>query len=182
MFVLANVMIPSVVGHIFVMLVLLIPIVLIEAIVLCRRHLVKYAEALSLSLRANLSSTFAGIPLGYVFAFVGVIPAGLFAMLLPERIESAVGVILGNVLAYGAIRPSELDEVGFYLGTLIVMIPYFLVTLWIERRVIAKRRKDLDAQALATTVRIMNDITYGLIALPVVVGAIRAVMRLMSKA
>ena len=101
-------------------------------------------------------------------------------MLLPERIGSAIGVVLFNVIGRGGTRPNELDEVGFFLGTLLVMVPYFLVTLRIERKVIAKRKPELDTPELTKTVRIMNDITYGLLAIPVVVGAVRAVMKLGS--
>ena len=51
---LANVAIPTVAGHIIVMVILLIPIALIEAIVLSRRHILGYAESVRLSLRANI--------------------------------------------------------------------------------------------------------------------------------
>ena len=180
MIVLANVMIPTVAEHVVIMLVLLIPVALIEGVVLARRHVLKYGESFRLALRANLVSTFVGLPLGYVFALAGFIPAGLFVSLLPERIESVIGVILSGALYHGGTAPSELDEVGFFLGTLLVMIPYFLVTIRVERKVLMKRKPDLDIPALKTTVRIMNDITYGLLALPIAMGAVRAVMRLIS--
>ena len=180
MIILANVMIPTVAEHVVIMLVLLIPVALIEAVVLARRHLLKYAESLNLSFRANLRSTLVGLPLGYAFALLGVIPAGLFVTLLPERIGSAIGIILFNVIGRGGTRPNELDEVGFFMGTLLVLIPYFLVTLRIERKVIAKRKPELDTPTLTTTVRIMNDITYGILAVPIVIGAVRAIMKLTS--
>lgn len=178
MIILANVMIPTVAEHVIIMLILLVPVALIEGLVLARRHLLKYLEAFRLSLRANFRSTLVGLPLGYIFAILGLIPAGLFSMLLPKKVESAIGIILGSALAHGGTRPTELDEVGFFLGILIVMIPYFLVTLYIERKVIVRLKSELDTPELTKTVRIMNDITYGLLAIPVVVGAVRAVMKL----
>lgn len=180
MIVLANVMIPTVAEHVVIMLILLIPVALIEAVVLARRHFLKYAESFRLSLRANLRSTFVGIPLGYVFALAGVIPAGLFAGLLPEKTKSVIGAILFNAVGRGGTRPNELDDVGFFLGTLLVMIPYFLVTLRVERKMIVKNRPELDTPSLTATVRIMNEITYGLLALPLVIGAVGAVMKLVS--
>ncbi len=180
MLILANVMIPTVAEHVVIMLILLVPIALIEAIVLARRHLLKHLESFRLSLRANLRSTLVGLPLGYIFAFLGVIPAGLFSMLLPKKVESAIGIILSSAMFHGGMIPTELDEVGFFLGTLIVMIPYFLVTLHIERKVIVKLKPELDTPALTKTVRIMNDITYALLAFPIIVGAVRAVMKIAS--
>lgn len=180
MIILANVAIPTIAEHVVIMLILLVPVTLIEAVVLMRRHLLRYRESFKLSLRANLRSTLVGLPLGYVFALLGVIPAGLFTMLLPKNIESAIGVILGNVIMHGGTIPNKLDEVGFYLGTLLVMIPYFLVTLRVERKVIVKNKAELDTPVLTKTVLIMNGITYGLLALPVVIGAIYAVMKFMS--
>ena len=74
-----------------------------------------------------------------------------------------VGVILFNAIGHGGTVPSRLDGVGFYLGTLLALVPYFLITLRIERKQIAKMRSDLDGPRLTATVRIMNDITYGLL-------------------
>ena len=121
-----------------------------------------------------------GLPLGYVLAFLGVIPAGLFATLLPHKIGSLTGLILVNTLGHGGTIPSAADEAGYFLGTLLVMIPYFLVTLRVERKYIAKLRVDLDNPRLTTTVRIMNAITYWLLAIPIVAGAINAVMKVVS--
>ena len=176
MIILANVAIPTVAEHLIIMLILLVPVTLIEGLVLTRRHLLKYLESFRLSLRANLRSTLVGLPLGYVFAILGLIPAGLFSMLLPKKVESTIATILGSAIVHGGKIPTELDEVGFFLGTLIVMIPYFLVTLHIERKVIVRLKPDLDTPELTKTVRIMNGITYGFLAIPVVVGAVMAVM------
>jgi hypothetical protein len=65
-------------------------------------------------------------------------------------------------------------------GTLLVMLPYFLVTLRVERKYLIKRKPELDTPALTTTVRIMNDITYGILAIPIVMGAVHATMKFMS--
>lgn len=171
-------MIPTIAEHVIIMLILLVPIAMIEAVVLGRRHFLKYDESLKLSLRANLRSTLVGLPLGYVFAFIGVIPAGLFATLLPEKIGSAIGIILLNVVAHGGTIPDEFDEIGFFIGTILVMIPYFIMTLRVERKVIIKLKPELDTPKLTTTVRIMNDITYGLLAIPVLTGTVIAIIKL----
>jgi len=176
----ANVMIPTVAEHIVLMLILVIPVVLVEAAVLSGRHPVEYAESFSLVLRANLRSTLVGLPLGYLFALAGIIPAGLFAALLPERIGSVIGAILFQTLWHGGTIPNELDEVGFFLGTLLSMIPYFLVTLRVEWKYLIKRKAELNTPGFSVTVKIMNGITYGLLSLPFVIGATRAVIRLSS--
>ncbi len=100
MIILANVVIPTVAEHVPIMLVLLLPVVIIESIVLAKRHLLPYSESFRLTLRANLRSTFVGIPLGYVFAWIGIIPAGLFAALLPERLD-IIEVVLMNAVGHG---------------------------------------------------------------------------------
>lgn len=180
MSILANVVIPTVAGHIVVMVVMLLPIALIEAGVLSRRHSLRYGESLRLSLWANVKSTFVGLPLGYVFAWLGLIPAGFFAGVLPETIRSSIRAILFNALLAGGIQPTEtqLDQITPLLGTLLVMIPYFLVTLYVERRAIVKHRSELDTPRLRTSVRIMNDITYGLLVLLVVAAIVHEWMEL----
>ncbi len=124
------------------------------------------------------SSDLVGLPLGYLFAWLGIIPAGLFAAMLPESVSSPISQILFNVVGHGGMVPSKYDAIAYYLGTLLVMIPYFVVTLRVERRVIIKRKPGIDAAALSVTVRLMNSITYALLALPVIVGAFRAWLRL----
>jgi len=118
--------------------------------------------------------------LGYLFACLGVIPAGLFATLLPKHIKSPISTILFNVLGHGGMRPTEFDEIAFFLGTLLVMIPYLLVTLRVERKVLIKRKAELNTPTLPVTVRIMNNITYSLLALPVVIGTVQATIKLAS--
>ena len=54
----ANVMIATLAGHVFAMVLLLIPVALIEATVLAVRHKLAYDHALRLITRANWRSTF----------------------------------------------------------------------------------------------------------------------------
>ncbi len=178
MVIMANVMIPTVAEHVVVMALLLLPVAFVEAVVLEQRHRLKVAEALKLSFLANVRSTFVGLPLGYLFAWLGIIPAGLFASLLPENISSPFDRILMHVVGHGGMVPHKYDAVAYYLGTLLVMIPYFAVTFRVERKVIVKRNSGLDTPALSVTVCLMNGITYSLLALPVIMGATRAWQRL----
>jgi hypothetical protein len=180
MVIFSNVLIPTVAEHVVIMLILLVPVVLIEAVVLARRHRLKYGESFGLTFQANLRSTLVGLPLGYLFALCGIIPAGLFAALLPEHLGSLVSIILFNAVGRGGSIPGELDEVGYFLGTLLVLIPYFYATLRVERKYLVKRKPGLSTPALLTTVRIMNDITYGILMIPIVVGSVFAVIRLRS--
>lgn len=173
-------MIPSVAVHGIWMLALVVPIALVEAIVLARRLGLRYGESCRLALMANVASTVVGLPIGYLCALLGLIPVGIFAQVLPESIQPIIGNALQHAAVLGGFIPHELDRIGYFLGTLLVMIPYFLVTLRIERAVIARRRPALDTRALKPTVRIMNDITYGVLALVVVAGAIDALVGLVS--
>ncbi|MFA5252343.1 MAG: hypothetical protein WC454_07150, partial [Phycisphaerae bacterium] len=152
MIILANLVIPTIAEHIIIMLYLLVPVSFIEAIILTQRHVLKYPESLKLSFYANTKSTLIGLPIGYVLALIGIIPAGLFTTLLPKNIGSAIGNILGNAILHGGTIPNKFDETGFYLGTLLVMIPYYLVTIRIERKVIVKHKVELNTPSLTKTV------------------------------
>jgi hypothetical protein len=180
MIILANVMIPTIAEHIIIMLILLVPVSFIEAIILALRHVLKYRESLKLSFYANIKSTLIGLPIGYAFAFIGLIPAGIFASILPKNIGSVIGNIFLKAVAHGGTIPSKFDEIGFYLGILLVMIPYYFVTIRIERKVIVKYKAELNTPSLTRTVWIMNGITYGLLAIPVVYGATGAVTKYIS--
>ena len=177
MVLLSNVMIPTVAGHFVLMLGLLIPVALIEAIVIARRLDLEVGQSFGLALGANLKSTIVGIPLGYLFAVLGLIPAGMFTRLVPEGVQPILSSTLFHAVAYGGTVPSELDRMGLFLGTLLVMIPYYLVTLRVERKYLEQRLED-DTADLRSTVRIMNATTYGLLAVPVVVGAASELVRL----
>ena len=177
MILLSNVMIPTVAGHFVLMLGLLIPVALIEAIVIARRHDLEFGKSFGLALGANLKSTIIGIPLGYLLAVLGLIPAGVFTLLVPEGVQPILSLTLFHAVAYGGTVPSELDRMAFYLGTLLVMIPYYLVTLSVERKYLEQKLED-DPSDLRSTVRIMNAITYGLLAVPVVTGAVLELVQL----
>jgi len=177
MILISNVMIPTIAGHIVVMLGLLIPVALIEAIVIARRHALPYKRSFGVALVANVYSTIVGIPLGYLFAFLGLIPVGMFTNIMPDRVGSVLRETLFHAVAYGGTVPSELDRIGMFLGTLLVMIPYYLVTVDVETTCLKHKLVD-DPSDLRLTVGIMNAVTYGLIAVPVVVGAVRELGRL----
>ncbi|MEE8104851.1 MAG: hypothetical protein V3T86_04885 [Planctomycetota bacterium] len=177
MILLSNVMIPTVAGHVVLMLGLLIPVALVEAIVIARRHDLQVWQSFGLAMGANLKSTIIGIPLGYLFAVLGLIPSGLFTRFVPEAVQPIISVTLFHAVAYGGKVPSELDRMGLLLGTLLVMIPYYLVTIRVERKYLEQKLED-DPSVLRSTVRIMNAITYGLLAVPVVVGAVLELVRL----
>ncbi|MBI5365590.1 MAG: hypothetical protein HZA54_01025 [Planctomycetes bacterium] len=174
---LANVAIPSIAIHVVVMLVLLLPVTIAEGIVLMWRHPLSQAEAMGLALRANLRSTLAGLPVGYLCALAGIIPAGIFASLLPPGPRSVIGLILAKTVFIGGMFPNDADDLGFFVGTVLVMLPYYLVTVKVERACLARRRGDLDPERLAMTVRIMNGVTYGLLLIPLLVGMVQAGVR-----
>jgi hypothetical protein len=176
--ILANVAIPTVAEHIIIMLMLLAPVAMIEAAVLARRHSLTCKKSLSLSFFANLWSTFVGLGIGYVLALVGLIPAGIFAEFIPGQAGSLISNIIWNVSFHGGAIPNKFDEVGYYLGTLLVMIPYLIATIYVEYRVITRRNSELNTAKLKKTIRIMNCITYSLLVIPVIIKTITAIKNL----
>lgn len=177
----ANVMLPSVAGHMLVLVVLLLPIALIEAAVLARMLMLKYGRAFNLSLSANSRSTLVGLPLGYLCALVGVIPAGMFALLLPKNVSSPIGCVLFHMISTGGAPPSRYDDLGFCLGTLILMVPYFFLTLREERRSILNAEKDLDPVLVRRAVFRMNAVTYAMLAIPLLYELSKTVIWLASR-
>jgi hypothetical protein len=176
--IIGNVMIPTLAGHIVVLLALLAPISMIEAVVLtwmCRTTL---WPTIGLSLGANFRSTLVGVPLGYLLALAGIIPAGLFSGLLPKHLGVPIGHVLGGAIAIGGTIPNRYDELGYAVGTLLVMIPYFFVTRRVERKYILAHRPNLDPPLVARAVNRMNLITYALLAVPVVWKTVQAVTKL----
>jgi hypothetical protein len=177
---LGNVMLPTVAGHVVVMLVLLPVIAAIEAVVIARRHPLPYGRSFNLSLRANLRSTLIGIPLGYLFAFLGVIPAGMFALIpgIPKETKSLFGHILYGGMFIGGTVPSRYDSLGFFAGTILLMIPYYFITVRVEKKAIARLQANLVPARLNGTAYLMNAVTYGLLAVPVFIGGIHALLAL----
>jgi hypothetical protein len=139
----------------------LLPLVVgVEAIVLRRTLNTTLGQSLATAVAANVKSTVAGLPAGWCLAFLGIIPAGVLASLLP----SAYGEPLGQIAAFTALTggtiPTSFSPIAMAAGNLLILIPYYVYTIRLERRVVESRHSELEPTRVASAVRLMNRITY----------------------
>ncbi len=140
----ANVMIPVIVAGWFGMFLALVPIILIEWVVLTRVGAHIWESLLAMSV-ANLASTLAGIPLAFVLDIV----VGMSTPLYDESWDP---------------KDTWFREWMLPAGGVLLLIPFFLMSWWIEAPIAAWILDDHPTQFLDSAVRNANLITYGLLA------------------
>jgi hypothetical protein len=143
----ANVMIPIIVGGWFGMFFALIPIIVIESIVLVWVGAGVGSAVLSMAV-ANLASTIAGVPLAIVLEFVVM------------------------ALTQGALYDESWDGSGKWfnekllpIGLVLLLIPFFLLSWWIEAPIALWFLDEIPVQTVDHAVRDANLLTYGILAL-----------------
>ncbi len=140
----ANVMIPVIVAGWFGMFLALVPIIVIEWAVLTRVGTHIWESLLAMS-AANLGSTLVGIPLAIV-------------------LEIVVGT---NTPLYAeSWKPKDtwFREWMLPVGGVLLLIPFFLMSWWIEAPIAAWILDDLPTRFVDAAVRDANLLTYGLLA------------------
>ncbi len=140
----ANAMIPIIVAGWFGMFLALVPIILIESVVLTRVGAHIWESLLAMS-AANLGSTLVGIPLAIVLEFV-------VATYTPLYDES------------GDPKDTWYREWMLPVGGVLLLIPFFLMSWWIEAPIAAWILDDLPTRFVDVAVRDANLLTYGLLA------------------
>jgi len=126
--------------------ILLLPIVVLEAVVAKRIFGVSWREALWLSGKANVASTFAGIPLTWlVLLLVEMLAAGLLALILritnQPDLPSWATLLVGPFVAawIGASDPAD----GWMIpaAAMWLCLSFFFASVWLEGRVALWRSK-----------------------------------------
>ncbi len=140
----ANVMIPVIVAGWFGMFVALVPIIVIEWVVLTRMGAHIWESLLAMSV-ANLGSTLAGIPLAIALEIVVAMNTSLY-----HETSDAKDTWF---------REWMLPACGVLL-----LVPFFLMSWWIEAPIAAWILDDLPAKFVNSAVRDANLVTYGLLA------------------
>ena len=140
----ANVMIPVIVAGWFGMFLALIPIIVIEWVVLARAGAHIWESLLAMSV-ANLGSTLAGIPLAIMLEIVVATNTPLYH----ESWDT---------------KDTWFREWMLPAGGALLLIPFFLMSWWIEGPIAAWILDDLPTQIVDSAVRDANLVTYGLLA------------------
>jgi hypothetical protein len=155
------------------MVVLLIPVIVIEGL-LCKRWLgLKTWQAIKTNGVSNLASTIIGIPVAWAvmlaieFGAIGIVGESKALQNWHSPIASVIFFLFGSAW----LNP-DLGEGVWVIpaATLILLIPFFFASYWIEYFVVRKMvgTPDREASNLAyarvrTAVRNANLITYGII-------------------
>ena len=140
---LADVGIPMIVLQLPAMVVLLIPVVLLEAFVVNRYLRIGFAKCASGVFRANLASTLLGFPLAWALMLCVEFASG-FLLEGAHRIFPAVERIAGSPIFEVASLPLFAAWVpGEELWTIpiaaaVLLIPSFYISVWIERKICAR--------------------------------------------
>lgn len=138
----ANVIIPVIVAGWFGMVLVLIPIILIEAAILMRIGAGMWESLLAMS-TANIASTLAGLPLAIMLECKVAGPARLYDEDFDhERMLPVVGVLL--------------------------LIPFFFLSWWIEAPIAMWFLDELPSQMVNLAVRNGNLATYSILAVMLV--------------
>ena len=172
---LANVALPSFIGHWIVFIILLPLVATIEAVVLARLLRIKPIESLVTSAKANWRSTIAGLPAGWCMALAGLIPAGILAYFLPAPYRDPAFQIIAFTALTGGIIPTKFSMIAMAAASLILLVPYYIATVRVERKVVEARHPKIDPKRVAVAVRWANRLSYSVLALLVLWWLVTAI-------
>jgi hypothetical protein len=172
---LANVALPSFVGHWVVFIILLPLVATIEADGLTRLLGIKPIESLVTSAKANWRSTIAGLPAGWCMALAGVTPAGILAYFLPAPYRDPAFQIIAFTASTGGIIPTEFSMIAMAAASLLLLVPYYVATVRVERKVVEARHPEIDPNRVAVAVRWANRLSYSVLVLLVLWWLITAI-------
>jgi len=168
----ADVGLPTIVLVFPAMLILLIPIIVVEGL-LCKKWLgLTTWQAMKANALSNLVSTIIGIPVAWLLMFLVDFAAALllFRTGAFDNWHSPLAKIVFVVLGSAWIGPLEGQGIWFIpAAALILLIPFFFASYWIEYRVIkfmvGKPKHGLpalDYPKVRIAVRNANLVTYGI--------------------
>jgi len=173
---LANVALPSFIGHWIVFIILLPLVATVEAVVLARLLGIKPVESFVTSAKANWRSTIAGLPAGWCMALWGLVPAGILAYFLPAPYREPAYQIIAFTALTGGIIPTRFSMIAMAVACLLLLVPYYIATVRVERKVIEARHPEIDPKQVAVAVRWANRLSYSLLALLVLWWLLTAIV------
>jgi hypothetical protein len=159
---LANAGIPMICVGMPALVFLFFPVVFIEALWYCLALGKSWRECFHGSLRANLWSTFLGIPIAWVvWSIAQHTTFGLSAAVGVEWPESRLGAVLFMMLVSGWLwNGHELAVLG---ATLVLMLPCYLVSYIGEARKLQSLWPDIDPKRVHRQCWLAHLMTYSLL-------------------
>ena len=149
---LANVALPSFLPHSFATLIGILLIAAIEGLFVMRALSLSYAESYRHALNANWKSTIAGIPLAWFLWIAGLIPISMGLSAVGLEAHPVVTSTAMQTAFFGGITPTEWMNVGSAVAWIVMLIPFWLGSVWIERRTLAKRLPDCEPSRISSAV------------------------------
>jgi hypothetical protein len=73
-------------------------------------------------------------------------------------------IIAFTTFAGGIGIPSKFSMIAIATSNLLLLIPYYVVTVRIEQKIVASRHPEIDPKRIAFAARLMNRITYAILA------------------
>lgn len=177
---LANVIFPTIVFSLPLQILALIPVIFIEAWVICRQIPQRtFKKVLSTTAIANIATTVLGNPIAWVFAACLSTSAILLSQVMP-KFENQTATTILNTIGYSLFFTTWLYDVPrqypwtFFIGFIILFILSYIVSWRIEYWVFKKIWKDKDvSRQLQRAVRLANRISYGIICIVLIVWAVK---------
>lgn len=159
----ANVALPFVFVTVPGMVLALLPVVIVEAYVIKKQLHVPYESARSVSISANLCTTFLGVPLTWVVAVIAEIICGYYVGCFSHSspIGKVLGfMVLGSVILLDPTKGND-DFLFVALQSAWILVPCFFASWWIEYLVAAKKLKDIPKKQVKTAIMWANLYSYG---------------------
>ncbi len=158
----ANIALPAFFPHSLATFLGIFVIAAIEGWFLMRGLKLPYAVSYRHALAANWRSTVAGIPLAWVLWMVGLVPVAYGGAALGIQPHPAVVSTLFQTALSGGAIPTEWTLVGSAGARLVLLVPFCMGSVWIERRTLKRRLPDGDVALLSKAVIRGNLASYSL--------------------
>jgi len=150
------------------MVIALVPIVIIEAYVMARHLKLSFKRILKAAIWGNILSTIAGIPIAWgILVAIEIFTGG--------DLNSPIRKFLAVTLQ--APWPIPYESYLYWMisaAKLVLLVPFFFVSWWIENKVEKRILKDVQRAQLNIAVRNANLASYGLLAMIVLILLIAA--------
>ncbi len=159
---LANVALPSFLPHSFATLIGILLIAAIEGWFVMKTLRLSYVESYRHALNANWKSTIAGIPLAWLLWVIGLIPVSLGLSVVGLEVHPVVTSTAMRTAIFGGMMPTEWMNVGSAAAWIVMLLPFWLGSVWIERRTLAKRLPDCEPFRISSAVVRGNLASYGI--------------------
>jgi hypothetical protein len=155
------------------MMIALIPTIAIEALLIQRRTHGPMGKTLLRSSVANAASTVLGIPMTWMALLAVEIFVGEPVSRVLNWDKSVIGKIVGFIIYSPWVMPSPGSLWVVPLAVLVLLVPFYFVSMWIERWVIqymltadtsdSAAEAELARSTVRTAVRDANLLSYGIL-------------------